>query len=268
MIKNVLKWAGGKAKQIDKIKSLLPKGNRLIEPFVGGGSVFMGTDYPSYLLGDINSDLISLYQILKKDKGQFIAYAKQYFQEDDNDKDMFYFYRESFNGLNNSQTKAALFLYLNRHGFNGLCRYNKKGIFNVPFGRYKKPYFPEKEMILFYEKAKLAKFVNTDFIEILNFAKIGDVIYCDPPYVPLSKTAAFTAYSSGKFNLNQHIELARIAEYLANNGIPVLISNHFTKFTQNLYQNASKIKVFNVQRNISCKGETRGKVQEVLALFS
>jgi DNA adenine methylase len=155
---------------------------------------------------------------------------------------------------------------LNKHCFNGLCRYNSKGGFNTPYGKYKKPYFPEKEMYEFYERSKKAVFQKADFLQTMRSAKSGDVVYCDPPYVPLSKTANFTSYSAGGFGEEQQLLLARAAEKLKARGVTVIISNHDTKFTAKAYQ-AARIHRFDVQRFISCNGGNRGKAKEVLAVF-
>ena len=148
-----------------------------------------------------------------------------------------------------------------------MCRYNLKGGYNVPFGRYKSPYFPEKEMLTFHEKSRNAEFVLSGFEQIIQSAKKGDVIYCDPPYVPLSSSANFTSYSKGGFNMKEQQQLADLANEISVKGIPMLISNHNTSFTRKAYDKANKITKFHVQRFISCKGKKRGTAGELLALF-
>lgn len=262
-----LKWAGGKKKIAKRIKSILPSGTRLIEPFVGSGAVFLNTDYSQYLLADINVDLINLYLILQKEGGDFIDYAEQFFVPENNEKQTYYMFRNQFNTTSDERLKSALFLYLNRHGFNGLCRYNLSGGFNVPFGTYKKPYFPKKEMFFFHKKSQKAVFQVADFERTMKMAKTGDVVYCDPPYVPLSDSANFTSYSSGKFSIEEQLKLARLAEKLAKQGIPVAISNHSTDLTQKEYAEASDIITFDVQRYISSNGSNRNKVRELIAFY-
>ncbi len=261
-----LKWAGGKYRIIDRIKATIPNGTRLVEPFVGSGTLFLNTEFDQYLLADINNDLINLYKIIQKEGLDFIDYSEEFFSHENNTKEKFYTHRNLFNTTDELRLKSALFLYLNRHCFNGLCRYNSKGEFNVPFGRYKKPYFPRKEMSYFFEKSQNAEFVCTDFEELMISLTVGDVVYCDPPYVPLSETANFASYSASKFNFTHQIRLARIAEELAEKNIPVLISNHETEFTIQEYQNA-EITSFKVQRCISSNGAKREKSSELLALF-
>ena len=263
-----LKWAGGKYGLVEPIKACLPEGRKLIEPFVGAGSVFLNTDYDRYLLNDINPDLITLYQFVKRRPKTFIADARRLFTARNNQSDAYYALRKSFNESNDPYYRSLLFLYLNRHGYNGLCRYNSRGIFNVPFGDYRKPYFPEAEIEVFAEKAKRAKFVCSSFEQVFRRARKGDVIYCDPPYAPLVQASNFTSYATGGFSLYEQSELARHAIRAAcKRHIPVLISNHDTPLTRALYERA-KISSLKVARNISQKGDARKPVAELLALFS
>ena len=156
--KPFLKWAGGKTRVLKHILPLLPKGKRLVEPFCGSGSVFLNTNYEEYLVSDINPDLINIYNFLKEENKDFIEYCKSFFTSNNNTQERYTELRDLFNSTKDIRIKSALFIYLNRHGFNGLCRYNSTGGFNVPFGRYTKPYFPEKEMLLFQEKTKTVTF--------------------------------------------------------------------------------------------------------------
>jgi DNA adenine methylase len=264
--KPFLKWAGNKLKIIERIQRLLPKGERLIEPFIGSGAVFLNTNFCSYLLSDNNADLINLYKMLQAQGEPFIAYCKTFFTPANNTPEQFYLLRTQFNQSTDQQLKAALFVYLNRHCYNGLCRYNASGSFNVPFGSYTKPYFPQSEMEYFYNESKAATFTVCNFSQTMKQAKPGDVIYADPPYAPLSGTANFTSYSAGGFNLQKQQELADLAVELAASGVKVLISNHETDFTIKAYK-AAQLNKFEVQRFISCNGSGRKKAAEILALF-
>lgn len=266
-MKPFLKWAGNKYQIVERIRQVLPPGKRLIEPFVGSGAVFLNTNYEKNFLADANSDLINLYLHLQAETEDFVDYCSALFIPENNSKEVYYRFRSVFNSSKDTRYRSALFIYLNKHCFNGLCRYNSKGEYNVPFGRYKRPYFPEKELLYFAKKAQNAKFTVADFTITMDQAEPGDVVYCDPPYVPLSDTANFTSYSSGKFGLPEQKELARHAEKLANSGITVILSNHDTEFTRLEYASA-KIISFEVQRYISCNGEKRDKAPEVLAVFT
>ncbi len=268
-MRSALKWAGGKKRVIGEILKVLPvKGKkRLVEPFVGGGSVFLNIDFDEYLLIDMNQDLIALFNIIKKQSTTFIADAEKYFYGDNNCPDRYYQLRKQFNESNDAYERSLLFLYLNRHGYNGLCRYNKSGGYNVPFGRYKHPYFPKAELTFFAEKAQRATFQQGDFKTAFSQLKSDDVIYCDPPYSPINRTASFTAYAGNTFTDEDQTRLVSYAEQAKQQGIPTLISNHYVDFTKALYKGASKKALFQVQRSISQKGKGRVKVKEVLALY-
>ena len=262
-----LKWAGGKYSLIESITEFLPTGNVLVEPFVGAGSVFLNTDYDAYLLADINPDLIALYNLLKTEPDAFICLAKTLFCEENNQRERYFQLRDEFNHTRDVQWRAALFLYLNRHGYNGLCRYNRKGGFNVPFGRYKKPYFPEAELWFFAEKAQKATFVCQSFIETFAMLEQDHVVYCDPPYVPLSPSASFTSYAAKGFFENEQRHLAELAWQTAvEKRVPVLISNHATDLTYDLYQHAV-LQELQVKRTISRAGHTRQRVAELIARY-
>ncbi|QOL26564.1 Dam family site-specific DNA-(adenine-N6)-methyltransferase [Thalassotalea sp. LPB0316] len=264
-----LKWAGGKYSLSDVINKMLPRGERLIEPFVGAGSIFLNSDYDNYLLNDINQDLINLYQILKESPDSFIDDARKFFTPENNDSQVYYQLRKAFNDSDDKYFRSLMFLYMNRHGYNGLCRYNKSGGFNVPFGKYKKPYFPEQELNFFAEKAQKATFVCEGYRQTFTRVENGDVVYCDPPYVPLSKTASFTSYAGNGFGLDEQADLANVAEEVTNalSSASVLISNHDTIWTRKIYEHATKIKKLKVARTISQKGSNRKKVGELLALY-
>ncbi|ACN99725.1 Dam family site-specific DNA-(adenine-N6)-methyltransferase [Sulfurihydrogenibium azorense] len=264
-MKPFLKWPGNKYRIVKHIKKVLPAGKRLVEPFVGSGSVFLNTDYKSYLLCDINPDLINLYQTVKTYKYEFIDYCKSFFSKENNTKDKYYQLRDLFNKTDDKVLKSALFVYLNRHCYNGLVRYNSKGEFNTPFGRYDKPYFPEKEMRFFIEKCERSEveFKCQDFRETFKQVKKGDVVYCDPPYIPLSDTANFTSYSKEGFNMEDQRILGSLARYYSNKGIPVIISNHYNEDLIEIYN--TLIIPLKVRRNISCKD--RKKVDELIAVF-
>lgn len=259
-----LKWVGGKYRIVNDIKKFLPVGDRFMEPFVGSGTVFLNTNYDSYLLADINSDLINVYYTLKEHGREFIEFAKSFFTSENNTKEKYLELRDIFNSIDDVFLKSALFIYLNRHCYNGLIRYNQKGQLNTPFGRYKKVYFPEKEMLLFYNKLKATdvELRVASYEEVLTEAVKGDVIYCDPPYIPLSKTANFTQYYQSKFIVSDQLKLIQILKDLANRGIPSVLSNHYSDL---IIEYVDRYEVVEVRRNISCK--KRENVKEIIAFF-
>lgn len=266
-----LKWAGGKYRLINDIRRHLPMRSCLVEPFVGAGSVFLNTHFERYLLADINPDLINLFNIIKNDVETYVQQARTLFNHPEANSAHFYYNRRNeFNHSQDTFQRSILFLYLNRFGFNGLCRYNQKNEYNVPFGRYENHYFPEKELYFFAEKAQNAHFICADFQQTVEYlCQYPDdyVVYCDPPYAPLNQHTNFTQYAGGGFNLQQQQQLAEKAIFLAQQNIPVLISNHDTPFTRQIYKDAV-LKKIQVQRSISQKGENRIKVNELFALYS
>lgn len=261
-----LKWAGGKSQMLKSMLPLFPKGRRIVEPFAGSAVVSLNAGMGAALVCDSNADLIDVYLQLQSRGEEFIAEAKELFTPQFNTEAAFYALREEFNSGPAPSRKAALFIYLNRHGFNGLCRYNASGRFNVPYGKYKGPGFPEQELRGFHAASSRMEFRAQPFQQTFQQQQPGDVYFCDPPYVPLSKTASFTAYSTGGFSMELQTELAELARKAAAAGGTVLISNHDTAFTREIYAGAELIPL-QIQRSISCKGEQRGAVGEILAVF-
>jgi DNA adenine methylase len=264
--KTFLKWAGGKYRCLEQVFSALPVGTRLIEPFTGSGVVFLNAHYSHYVLGENNLDLVELYHHIQREGEPFIDFCASFFCPTNNSPEPYYTLRTAFNTCTDPRRRAALFLYLNRHGYNGLCRYNRRGGYNVPFGHYKKPYFPHKELHLFHQKSQHATIVHADFRETMANAVPGDVIYCDPPYAPLSQRSNFSSYTHQPFGEAEQIALAELAITSANRGIPVIISNHDTDFTRHHYRQ-SQIQSFPVRRSISCNTAQRINVNELIAVF-
>ncbi|PHM73693.1 DNA adenine methylase [Xenorhabdus kozodoii] len=259
--KTILKWAGSKSRIMDKLLPHLSAGRRLVEPFVGSCAVMMNTDYPAYFIADINNDLIHLYRAILWDVERFIDESSKFFSEG-NRQDTYYRHRSDFNTC----AKAKLFLYLNRHGYNGLCRYNAAGQFNVPFGRYKKPYFPEHEIRAFYEKAQYCE-VNMSCLawqDTLTLVDYGDVVYCDPPY--LTNMGAFTQYYQSAFTPADH-ELLAVNLHTLNNdlGVPVTVSNSIA--AKELYADLGfTIHEIDAPRTIAANGN-RQPAREIIAVL-
>lgn len=263
--RSFLKWAGSKFTLLSRILGSLPKGSRFVEPFAGSGVVFLNTDYPRYLLAETNSDLITLFQYIQEEGEQFIEDARRYFVNQ-NTAQAYAQLRREFNESSDPRLRSLLFIYLNRHGYNGLCRYNQRGLYNVPFGRHTYTAFPEKALRHFYQKSQHTQFLEADFRTTFSMATPGDVIYCDPPYVPLTKTAYFSSYTRHPFTEIEQIALADMAMQAASKGITVIISNHDTAFTRYHYRHAN-LQSFPVRRLISCKSGQRIAVNELLAVF-
>jgi len=240
-MRSFLKWAGGKYKIINRIQQALPNGRQLIEHFAGSGIVFFNVDFEEYLVADTIADLIHLYKQVQVQGNNFALYASALFTPENNTEVAFYDLRAKFNACTDLARKSALFVYLNRHCFNGLCRYCSKGQFNVPFVRYTKPTFSSVEMLNFHDKSKRAVFEVADIKVIMEKAEIGSVVYCDLPYALLTTMANFCSYTKDGFTLNDKQALADCAKKLIGRDIPVVISNHKTESTQSLYSKAKII---------------------------
>ena len=266
-----LKWAGGKRKLVPLIDSIIKEydGRRFIEPFVGGGSVFSAISqlYEQTIINDINTNLIAVYRYLQVNPDEFIHELQSLFIPENNCLEAYTRLKSEYNHLNDGiWRKALLFVYLNKHGFNGMYRVNSRGQYNIPFGRYKSIGFP-KNIEAFASKLLNVEIYNQDYLSIMDMANRGDIVYCDPPYLPLSKTANFNQYEKNGFNIAEQEKLADMANRLADRGAVVLISNHDTPVARQLYQRARIIEL-NVQRNIGATRETRIKVPELIAVFA
>lgn len=179
MSKPFLKWAGGKYTQLADLFRLIPEGKRLIEPFVGGGSVFLNSDkHADFLLADVNPDLINLYQMLALVPDAVENHARWMFEHMGH-PDGYELIKKEFNAQTlNTTERAAAFLYLNRHCFNGLMRYNLAHQFNAGWGKYKAPYFPFEELKAFADMAHNCVFMTSGFRRTIDLAGAGDVVYC------------------------------------------------------------------------------------------
>ncbi|HAS1757271.1 TPA: Dam family site-specific DNA-(adenine-N6)-methyltransferase [Enterobacter asburiae] len=262
-----LKWAGGKYSLLPELDRLIPAGKRLIEPFVGGGSVFLNVEkHESFLLADVNADLINLYQMLEVDHIRVCSLAKILFERA-NSEEAYKELRDEFNNQRmGAPERAAAFLFLNRHCFNGLIRYNREGFFNVGWGKYEAPYFPEIEIKAFKQKSHKCVFMNAGYRRTLALAGEGDVAYCDPPYEPLPGTAGFTNYAAGGFSWADQISLAESCVAAHQRGAKVLISNSTAPRVLELYeQHGFTLHHVDARRAISSKGSTRETAKDIVA---
>ncbi len=248
-----LKWAGGKRWQVPHLRLLwaAQTHRRLVEPFCGGLAVTLGLSPQRALLNDINPHVINFYGWLKRGLRTSLLMT--------NSERQYYAHRERFNqlltdGKATSQEAAALFYYLNRTGYNGLCRFNRKGGFNVPFGRYAhitytRDFTPYREGLSDWD------FVNTDFEAIA--LEPDDFVYADPPY-----DVEFTSYAKEGFGWEEQV---RAAEWLAGHPGPVVLSNQATERIVKLYKKLGfTLQFLNAPRMISCTGD-RTPAREVLA---
>lgn len=270
MNKPFLKWAGNKYKILNYILPLIGSPKQFIEPFFGSMAVALNVSSDFYVLNDFNGDLVNLHRFVLYDKN-FIEDCQEIFKETNN-SDAYYSIRDNYNNTSDEREKAIFFLYLNRHCFNGLVRYNSKGKFNVPFGKYKSPYFPKKELInykKYFSNKSSVRVTCYDFLDERLYFNINSdtVVYFDPPYLPLSSTSSFNNYTGNSFSYENHKSLRDLAIELNKNGAKVIISNHDIPETRELYSNASIISL-NVNRTIAANKSSRKSVKEILAVWS
>lgn len=264
-----LKWAGGKYSLLPELDHLIPAGKRLIEPFVGGGSVFLNSyKHINFLLADVNTDLIYLYQMLAVVPEKVTAEARLLFALL-NTEEGYLAVRDDFNAQRLAgPERAAAFLFLNRHCFNGLIRYNRASEFNVGWGKYSAPYFPEEEIEAFASMAHNCVFLNAGYLRTLALAGDGDVIYCDPPYEPMPGTAGFTSYAAGGFTWDDQVALAKSCVAANQRGARVVISNSTAPRIIELYaQHGFTLHEVSARRAISSKGSTRETAKDIVAIL-
>lgn len=270
-IKTPLKWVGSKVRIMSQLRDHLPEGKRLVEPFAGSCAVMMNTDYDEYLIADLNPDLVNLYKVMAYQTDAFlneleILFSSGALGELESRAVYYYAVRDAFNLSGKgrgaeSVEAAARFMYLNRHGFNGLCRYNRSGQFNVPFGKYKKSYFPLNEVRAFAEKAKRATFITAHYSETLALVRTGDVVYCDPPY--LTESGNFTSYTDSGFSHMDQGRLARRLRRLAEKGVSVVASNSDLEMVRYLYAGFDAVRI-NAPRSVGAAAASQKVAKELI----
>ena len=292
-----MKWVGGKRQLIPEIENILPSNikktrtiNSYVEPFIGGGALFFYLlsyyDVKEAYISDINKELILAYNVIKMDHISLIDNLKvlesEYLkltQEKRNDyyldiRSKFNKDLESFDFSiidEESIQRVSYTLFMNRTGFNGLFRFNKKGEFNVPPGKYKNPKICDDENITnVHHILKNVKIVNDSYLASEDFINEKSLVYLDPPYRPISKTSSFTSYSTDEFNDNEQIELAEYYKRISDKGAYVILSNsdphnedENDDFFDDLYKDFTIDRVL-AKRSINSKGDKRGPVNELL----
>lgn len=273
-----LKYPGGKRRLLPQILPHVPaEFGAYYEPFLGGGALFFalqGLDRikNGAVLSDINEVLFWTYRGVQESPEK----VNELLQTAEDSSDYYYACRDSLNKIiisgvmgDNVELVAASVIYLNKTGFNGLFRFNRKGEYNTPRGKYVNPKFRMPEQITASSIALLdTKLINASYDIALdgdNTPPSGSFVYLDPPYVPLSKTSNFTAYSSSSFGLQEHADLRKFVDLLTVNKIKVMVSNSDTPETRELYKDY-RIETLVARRSIGADGETRKVVSELLIL--
>lgn len=253
--KPIMKWAGGKTQMLKDIMPKVPKTyGRYIEPFIGGGALFFALNPNEAIIADSNPELINMYKEVANHTKKVLSYLKKY----KNTKEDFYEVRGlDWKSLSKSEA-AARTIYLNKTCFNGLYRVNKKGQFNVPYGKYKAPNYCDEEAL--YAAAAVLKrteIVCGDYLTVLEkYARPGDFIFLDPPYLPISEYADFKRYTKEQFYEEDHVELAKEVFRLQELGCTVVLTNSNHPLVHELYA-PFNIEVIQTKRYISCNGSKR-----------
>ncbi len=292
-----LKWVGGKSQLLDELYKRLPKkiletGNieRYVEPFVGGGALFFFLKQrfkikESYLF-DINQDLVLVYNVIKYNVENLISFLSQieekYLKLSSEERKNYYYeirtiYNEQkknfdYKGINLlSIERAGYLIFLNKTCYNGLYRTNKKGEFNVPFGKYKNPSILDEENLLQVKEAlKNTEIICGDFELSREYIQQETLVYLDPPYRPISRSSSFTSYTDVSFDDNEQVRLAKFFRDMDNKRAYLLLSNSDPKnedpnddFFDKLYSGYI-IERVKAKRYVNCVGEKRGEINEIL----
>lgn len=286
--KPFIKWAGGKSQLLHEIRKYYPfdeKINRYCEPFVGAGAVLFDVlnsfDLKEVYISDINKEAINSYKVIRDDVENLIELLEE-FQNEYKDltheerKVIYYKNREEFNRLkvlknSDSLKRAALFIFLNKTGFNGLYRENMRGLFNVPIGSYKNPKILDEDNLLnVNKKLQNVEIIHGDYKKSSDFIDNNTFVYFDPPYRPIKPTSNFTSYSKDSFTDEDQIELAEFFKQMDKKSAHLLLSNSDPKnydlnddFFDDLYKGFN-IKRVKASRTINSNKNERGQIYEVL----
>ena len=287
--KPFIKWVGGKNQLIEQLDLLLPadfdkwENVTYIEPFVGGGAMlfYMLQRYPNIknaVINDINSDLITCYRTIRDTPEQLIDALKVIenafltLEKEEDRKSMFLTDRNRYNEKNlNPIENTTLFFFLNRTCFNGLYRVNKKGLFNVPFGKYENPKICDPETIRKdSELLQRVEILNGDFEDSFDYANGKTLFYFDPPYRPLSNTSSFNDYTKESFNDVAQVRLKEYCDIINQAGFHFMLSNSDgnsknagDNFFDDLYKEYQIERVW-ASRSINSNPNKRGKLTEIL----
>lgn len=289
-MKPFLKWAGGKGQLLAEIETYYPFADggitKYAEPFVGGGAVLFDIlskyNLDQVYISDINPELINTYRVIRDDMDALVSALSRMQDEfvpmDAACRKVYYMAKRGrFNDLkiNGDETirveKAALMIFLNKTCFNGLFRVNKKGLFNVPMGDYKKPVICDEENLrAVSEKLQNVMIVCGDYRGSADFIDQNTFVYFDPPYRPLTDTARFTAYTENLFDDAAQIELGGFVDAMHQKGAKIVVSNSDPKnanteddFFDAIYA-SYRMKRVDAARMINCDREARGKIKELL----
>lgn len=263
------KWTGGKRQLLPELKKKLPKSyGRYIEPFIGGGALFLELAPKTAVINDFNTELVNCYEQIKKNPKQLIDLLEVH--QENNSKEYYLDIRsldrqDNFDELS-AVERAARIMYMLRVNFNGLYRVNSKNQFNVPYGRYKNPKIVDRELILSisdYLNSHDIKILNGDFEQAVADVQRHDFVYFDPPYIPLSETSSFTSYTHEGFSYDDQVRLRDTFKALNDKGAYVMLSNSSSPLVEELYKDFYIHRVEATRTN-GATSASRGKVSELI----
>lgn len=270
-----LRWAGGKRQLLDVIvPALAPidKTNRFFEPFVGGGAVMfrLGDLEGEYfvqgkqlVINDINPELIATYTAIRDEPEALLEKLKKLSMDVSKNG----FEKVKLSQPSGNVNRAARFIYLNKTCFNGLWRVNSKGEFNVPWGKLSSPQIYNKELILACsERLQKSKIRCVPFTTAVSDASEGDMVYLDPPYIPLSSSASFSKYTQHDFSIMDQYALAGTIRGLTDKGVRVMLSNSDTPLSRKIFGSELSLWGVSATRSISAASSSRGKVHEIVGV--
>ena len=262
-----LKWAGGKAQIEDELFARAPVSfGHYYEPFVGGGAFFFKLYRDSRItkahISDLNAELMAAYIAIRDQVDEVIRIVNSY----PHDREFFYRLRSADPWKMELPARTARMIYLNKTGYNGLYRVNRQGKFNVPFGRYVHPkYYDAGNLRAVSQALQDVVITCLPFEQMVTDARAGDLVYFDPPYVPLSRTAHFTAYQADGFGSQDQIRLRDVCLDLDRKRVFFMMSNSAIPWVRELYtQPGFHLEEILANRAINSKGAGRGKLPELL----
>jgi DNA adenine methylase len=257
-----IKWVGGKRQLLPELTRYVPaQFNNYFEPFVGGGALFFELRPKTAVLADANKRLIRTYTGVRDSVEEVISMLRDY----PHDEKFFYELRDKNVDSGTDAEMAAWFIYLNKIGFNGLYRVNRQNRFNVPFGRHRNPNICDAPTLRACSAALAGTELRvSDFEAVVEQAQAGDLVYFDPPYVPLSVTSSFTLYTSDGFGADAQLRLRDVARRLKQRGVYVLLSNSSAGFVREIYQPDFEVTEVSATRLVNSNGARRGAITELV----
>lgn len=271
--KPFLKWAGGKAKLVPFLLELFPKKvHRYYEPFLGGGAVFWAmaaaNRFEAAAINDWNDELVTTYRVVRDFPSELVGFLRTLTEQYGSaPEETFRAWRKAAPGLLGPVERAGRFIFLNKTAFNGLYRLNQKGEFNTPWGKYENPTVCNEPLLHACSGAlnQLVTIQRGDFVAACEGAEEGDLVYLDPPYVPLSATSNFTGYTENGFTINDQYRAVALFNELTLRGVAVVLSNSDTPEVRRMFRGFEMHSV-PMRRNINSKGSQRGPVSELVVV--